>query len=140
MFKKSLLLMFSLLAIITLIGCVPEEPTPEDVFFTVSFETFGGTNLNSFEVKKDSRITQEIVIPNKEGYDFNGWYKDENLTEIWYFESDKVTSDMTLYAKWELITPITTRYYIVFESDGGSVIETLTIEEGQKAIEPENPI
>lgn len=34
------------------------------------------------------------------GYRFAGWYKDEGLTEAWSFESDVVTEDITLYARW----------------------------------------
>ena len=37
----------------------------------------------------------------KDGYDFDGWYKDEAFTEKWNPEKDKVTSDIMLYAKWE---------------------------------------
>ena len=36
----------------------------------------------------------------REGYGFAGWYKDEGLTQIWDFDADTVTGDVTLYAKW----------------------------------------
>ncbi|MCI8283737.1 MAG: carbohydrate-binding domain-containing protein [Firmicutes bacterium] len=36
----------------------------------------------------------------KEGFAFDGWYKEENLTTKWDFESDKVSSDITLHTKW----------------------------------------
>jgi len=29
-----------------------------------------------------------------------GWFKDIHLTEEWNFETDTVTGNMTLYAKW----------------------------------------
>ena len=38
-------------------------------------------------------------IPSAEGYQFLGWYKDSALTVPW-LSTDKVTSNMTLYAKW----------------------------------------
>ena len=38
--------------------------------------------------------------PSRTGYRFAGWYKDEGLTEAWSFESDAVTEDITLYARW----------------------------------------
>ncbi|MBR1816254.1 MAG: InlB B-repeat-containing protein [Lachnospiraceae bacterium] len=36
----------------------------------------------------------------KDGYDFGGWYKDEAFTEKWNPDTDKVTSDIKLFAKW----------------------------------------
>ena len=36
----------------------------------------------------------------KDGYDFGGWYKDEAFTQKWNPDTDKVTSDIKLYAKW----------------------------------------
>ena len=36
----------------------------------------------------------------REGMHLEGWYKDINLTERWDFDTDKVTGNMTLYAKW----------------------------------------
>lgn len=39
-------------------------------------------------------------IPSADGYTFLGWYKDSALTVPW-LSTDKVTSNITLYAKWE---------------------------------------
>ena len=36
----------------------------------------------------------------KDGYDFGGWYKDEAFTEKWNPDTDKVTSDIKLFARW----------------------------------------
>ncbi|MBQ9200664.1 MAG: InlB B-repeat-containing protein, partial [Lachnospiraceae bacterium] len=36
----------------------------------------------------------------KDGYDFDGWYKDDTFTQKWNPDTDKVTSDIKLYAKW----------------------------------------
>ena len=38
--------------------------------------------------------------PVREGYVFDGWYTDENLTEAWP-PAEKVKSDLTLYAAWD---------------------------------------
>lgn len=42
-------------------------------------------------------------LPTRIGYSFQGWHKDSALTKAWVNGSDKVKSDITLYAKWELI-------------------------------------
>ena len=38
--------------------------------------------------------------PTQEGKLFAGWYKDEQLTDFFDFESELPSSDLTLYAKW----------------------------------------
>ena len=66
--------------------------------YTITLNTNGGNELDTLNIKKNSTIG-EIETPVKEGYVFAGWYLDEALTN----EADlnaKVTSDITLYAKW----------------------------------------
>jgi uncharacterized repeat protein (TIGR02543 family) len=53
----------------------------------------------SEEVPVGAKVTQAIV-PAREGYTFEGWYTDIACTAAWNFDSDVVTSDLTLYAKW----------------------------------------
>lgn len=43
--------------------------------------------------------------PKREGFAFKGWFKDSNFTQEWKFDSDTVTAEMTLYAKWTV--PVT---------------------------------
>ena len=66
--------------------------------FTVKFDTNGGNNIASKTVKRNKKI-EAIEEPVKAGFRFDGWYMDEALTEK--FDPDmKITSSMTLYAKW----------------------------------------
>lgn len=39
--------------------------------------------------------------PTRNGYQFKGWYTDEELTERWDISQDVIAGDTTLYAKWE---------------------------------------
>ena len=39
--------------------------------------------------------------PERTGYKFTGWYRDEGMTEVWDIDADTVISDMSLYAGWE---------------------------------------
>lgn len=71
--------------------------TPEKV--TVTFELNGGIGQSSTTCIKDSLLTPPNN-PEKEGFFFAGWYKDEKLTNEWNFDKDHVTKDCTLYAKW----------------------------------------
>ena len=45
-------------------------------------------------------ITAPTVSAIPAGYVFDGWYKEAVCTNQWNFETDTVTSDITLYAKW----------------------------------------
>lgn len=65
----------------------------------VSFETFGGTQLDPVRVKKGSTI-EEPMMPVKPGAMFMGWYQDPECTQFWDFENDEVNKNMTLYARW----------------------------------------
>ena len=65
-------------------------------FYTVTFDTAGGSSIDSIVVKENDMITKPDN-PTKEGYTFLGWYIDD---EEFNFE-DLVKSDLTLVAKWE---------------------------------------
>lgn len=65
---------------------------------TVSFETNGGSEIESRTVIKSS-IIKEPESPTKNGFDFAGWYTDKELKTKYDF-SEKVTKSFTLYAKW----------------------------------------
>ena len=73
--------------------------------FVVTFNSNGGTNVESQIVLYNNRVTKPIT-PVKENGKFLGWYKDEQLTTPFNFDSDVVTSNLTLYAKWDNSTYI----------------------------------
>ena len=72
----------------------------EGTTYRVTFNSNGGSDVPAQEVETTSGKLKEPEIPSKRGYDFDGWYSDEELSHAWDFENDIVTSDMTLYAKW----------------------------------------
>ena len=67
--------------------------------FTVTFDSQGGTFVESVTAVKNSLI-QQPNNPTKDFYVFDGWFKDKDCTERWWFDIDKITSSITLYAKW----------------------------------------
>ncbi|WP_202710345.1 InlB B-repeat-containing protein [Sporosalibacterium faouarense] len=72
--------------------------------YTVSFDSNGGSSVESTLVEKGRLITSEDLKPSKDdGSMFLGWYSDKDLTEKWQFDKYIVTGDMTLYAKWRLL-------------------------------------
>lgn len=66
--------------------------------FTIKFETNGGSKIDSVKIEKNGFLT-EPVAPTKEGFTFDGWYTDKELTKKYDF-SEEVTKSFTLYAKW----------------------------------------
>ena len=65
-------------------------------YYTITFDTAGGSSIDSIVVKENDTITKPDD-PTKEGYTFLGWYIGD---EEFNFE-DLVKSDLTLVAKWE---------------------------------------
>lgn len=68
------------------------------VSYTVQFNSNGGSDTASQSVERNSSAT-EPKAPTKSGFVFDGWYTDANLTQKYSF-SNKVTRNLTLYAKW----------------------------------------
>ena len=66
------------------------------------------------------------------GYTFGGWNKVDGTA--WDYASDKVTDNITLYAKWTANT-----YTITFDTAGGSEIAPITQDYGTAITEPANP-
>ncbi len=66
--------------------------------YTIKFETNGSDEIKAVKVVRNKTIT-EPTIPVKDGYTFDGWYTDEELTNKYDFTT-KVTKSFTLYAKW----------------------------------------
>ena len=70
------------------------------VYAEVAFKTNGGSAVESVFVQKGGSVEMPAA-PEKEGYVFAGWYKDEALTESFDFTA-AVEESVTLYAKWSL--------------------------------------
>jgi len=105
--------------------------------YTVTFEANGGLTLAG-ENPAEQKITSggKAVRPRpvfRYSYGFDGWYKDSGFLNAWNFDTDTVTGNITLYAKWEKETCVI-RYY----SDGGRTPprDEVTVAKGSKAVMP----
>ena len=68
--------------------------------YTVTFDANGhGTAPTQQKTTYGGKIT-EPAAPTAENYYFQGWFKESTCENIWDFDSDTVTADITLYAKW----------------------------------------
>lgn len=68
--------------------------------FTILFDSKGGTDVPA-QNQMYGQLLDEPEPPTREGYTFTGWYKDSVCYILWDLETDKVESDMTLYAGWQ---------------------------------------
>ena len=111
-----------------MVGCSNNES------IIVTFNTLGGDSIESIELTDLDRII--YPTPTRVGYQFGGWYLDEDLT-IPLSELHTVTQSFTLYAKWvvESINPV-----ISFNTHGGSLIEAITYDGTINLVQPVDPI
>lgn len=68
--------------------------------YTLSFDTNGGNE----EIRSQKYLEGSVIIrptePTREGYTFEGWYADEELTTAFSFDAGMPGQDTTVYAKW----------------------------------------
>lgn len=104
--------------------------------YMVNFDSMGGTEVDSINVRGDSTIPIPSVL--KEGFILEGWYTSlnggETLDEKWSFTTSVVNNTMTLYAKW-----IVNEYTISFESNGGSEIQSIVQDFDTNVLQPIEP-
>ena len=68
--------------------------------YTVTFDANGhGTAPTEQKTSYGGKIN-EPAAPTAENYYFRGWFKESTCENIWDFDSDIVTANITLYAKW----------------------------------------
>ncbi len=93
--KEKLLASFAaalLAAAVLLAGCSAKE-------YTVTFSA-GDTSYPAQSVRSGQTI-EAPDAPVRDGWQFIGWFQDEGLTKPWDPETDKVDSDLTLWAGWD---------------------------------------
>ena len=114
----------------------PEDTTKtEDVYYSV---TFAGEEISiaSQTVESGNHATRPAT-PERANYDFGGWFTDNGtFTNEWNFETDIVTQDTKLYAKWEQIPPAI--YTVIFAGEDIS-IASQTVKHGNRVPRPANP-
>lgn len=73
------------------------------VSYTLKFDTNGGSGVTNISVKH-GQSAGSIGETKKDGFVFDGWYYDKELTKP-YKTDDKITASITLYASWK-VSPV----------------------------------
>ena len=102
----------------------------ERIVYTVAFDSDGAGEVGSQEVAHGDFAPQPDT-PEKTGFAFLGWYLGE---EKWNFDTDTVTSNITLKAKW-----VSTLNTVIFDSQGGSSVDSVTVNDGGLVTKPADP-
>lgn len=91
--------------------------------FTINFDLAGGEWIDIDSVVNEYQEGEVIVLnnPTKNGYNFLGWY-DENDNQV--TELTMPDKEVSLEAKWELV-----EYTITYDLDSVELVEHVTIEE-----------
>ena len=128
--------------------------------YTVTFDAQGGSPKPAdVTVPYGGMVTEPTETPVKTGYTFTGWYKEEECTNQWDFDTDMVTGDITLYAGWKKDepgpgpdpTPLPPSYssgdgnmenaFRVLFNDGATTLTVQTdLSYGDKLTKPEDPV
>ena len=122
-FAWSLITLISILILIVGGICACEKNnTPENQYYTVTFNLDGGNVADkdlpvSLKVKDGATLNLSEYEPTKEGYDFAGW----KIGDTAYQSNDKITitADITLTAQWTVI--VVQSYQVAFDLNGGSM-------------------
>lgn len=115
--------------------CVACNNSSTKKSYKVSFDTDGGTEVAEIVCNEGDKLSLP-TDPAKAHYTFDGWYTNAERTPDSKFDAEKaISSDMTLYAKWQAV-----KYTVTFKADGKQVGEALTYTvENKQITEPAVP-
>ena len=71
---------------------------PSVTYYTLHFETNGGSAITDMREANNTRINLTKYVPTRQGHTFNGWYSDRSLTN--QVSEVSLTKNMTVYAGW----------------------------------------
>jgi uncharacterized repeat protein (TIGR02543 family) len=100
--------------------------------YTITFESNGGSTVTALTGDYQSTITKP-ANPTKVGYTFVDWYLEPALTTPYVF-NQMGSSNLTLYAKWQINT-----YTVTFESNQGTSVLPITTEYNTTITQPIDP-
>lgn len=121
--KKVIKILFMLILVITLFACSSKV--------VVEFETNGGNEIHKVEIEKGTDFVLPEA-PEKEGYNFIGWYLDAEFSKE-YKSIDDLKGTVKLYAKWEEIK----KYTVEFKNVD---LNSIVVIHGEKITEPSDPV
>ena len=131
---------FTLILAAAFVSCKNEsEQKPETVYYTVAFDSNGGSAVEAQQVKSGQPAVKPQNPTKTTGNTkyFGEWYTDPECQTLFDF-STPITGDTVLYAKW-LSIPLGS-YVVSFNSKTQTEIQDQIVKGGEKAVEPEESL
>ncbi len=132
--QKIVIVSLSMIAIVCIGACALIHDNIGAVFnnktCTIYFDTNGGTNIQSQEIKCGSLIAKP-KDPIKDGFEFDNWFYDDKPFDF----TSKVNNNIVIKALWKELENV--EYIeIAFDSKGGTPIDKIKIIKGGKISAP----
>ena len=77
------------------------EPIYTKTKAIVTFDTDGGSDIDTQLIPLGTKATKPSTKPTKDGYRFRGWYTDDTYKTKFDFADTNISDDITIYAKFE---------------------------------------
>ena len=96
----------------------------KQITYNVIFNANGGEPVPKKQMLRSGEKASNPDSVSKTGYKFEGWFKEEDFINQWDFDTDTVTSNIILYAKWKQLTPFlaklisANRHTVAIRTDG----------------------
>lgn len=95
--------------------------------YNVTFDSNGGDYIR--KIVTDGKSNTDLPTPTRKNHIFLGWYLDRDIWQQQITSLADITSDITVYAKWE-------SYTITFVANGGEQIQFETVKtDGQSKVD-----
>ena len=131
--KKIIIIIASIIVLLiilfTLILCFKPK------YYEVIFDSDGGSIVETVKVKENDKVIKP-TDPEKEGFEFAGWYYNEELYDF----DTPVKQNMTLKAKWEEGNTVEVEGVklnvseLTLSPDGTAVLEAILLPENAKEV------
>lgn len=123
-------------------ACSKNTDTESDkTFYTVTFETNGGSEVASQKVEEGKKVTKPETDPTKTDSVFSGWCKDAGLETVYDFETETISSDTTLYASWASASDSSVaKFYWNYEGAAEEVFVSKTFGNDSRIADPGTPV
>ena len=108
-------------------------------FPKITFNSNGGSAVSEIQMDSYNATATQPANPIREGYTFDGWYCEATFENAMDWTAG-ITRSMTLYAKWTPVQAPVVNHTVTFNSNGGSAVQSQTVEDGSAAIAPADPV
>ena len=105
----------------------------------LTFNSNGGSAVPEIQMDSYNATATKPADPTREGFTFDGWYCEQTFENAMDWTAG-ITRSMTLHAKWAPVQVPVVNYTVTFNSNGGSSVQSQTVESGSTATAPADPV